>query len=161
VERAARDLLLPDLAATHRLAARLGAVVGRGDVVLLEGDLGAGKSEFARAVIRSVAGEPAVTVPSPTFTLLQHYALARLEVGHADLYRVADPAEVGELGLEECWHRGVLLVEWPDRAPWLWPAGRLEIALAAVRSGGPEVRLAKLSGKGRRWAQLLPTLMGG
>ena len=90
--------------------------------MLLEGDLGAGKSELARAVIRSLAGAE-IAVPSPTFTLVQTYELPALEVSHADLYRLGDAGEVGELGLEECWQRGALLVEWPERAPWLL-AGR-------------------------------------
>ena len=94
----------------------------RASVVLLEGDLGAGKSELARAVIRSLAGAE-IAVPSPTFTLVQTYELPGLEVSHADLYRLADDGEVAELGLDECWQRGALLVEWPERAPWLWPDG--------------------------------------
>ena len=101
--------------------------------MLLEGDLGAGKSELARAVIRSLAGAE-IQVPSPTFTLVQSYELPTLEVSHSDLYRLADASEVGELGLDECWQRGALLVEWPERAPWLWPAERLLIGLAPVPS---------------------------
>ena len=124
MERAERCLFLPDLAATQALAARVAGHLEPGSVVLLEGDLGAGKSEFARAVIHALAGEP-ITVPSPTFTLLQSYALPSLEVGHADLYRIAEPSEIAEIGLEECWRHGALLVEWPERAPWLWPDERL------------------------------------
>ena len=122
MERAERCLFLPDLAATRALAARVAGHLEPGSVVLLEGDLGAGKSEFARAVIHALAGEP-ITVPSPTFTLLQSYALPALEVGHADLYRIAEPGEIAEIGLEECWRHGALLVEWPERAP-LAVAGR-------------------------------------
>ena len=157
--RAAARLLLPDLAATRTLAARLGALLTPGDVVLLEGDLGAGKTELARAVIRALAGAP-LTVPSPTFSLVQHYELPGLEVGHADLYRLGSPAEVAELDLEECWRQGALLVEWPDRAPELWPDERLTVALAAASDRGPAARWASLLGTGR-WADRVPALAAG
>ena len=158
MERAERSLFLPDLAATQALAARLAGHLQRGELVLLEGDLGAGKSEFARAVIHELAGAP-VTVPSPTFTLLQSYELPTLEVGHADLYRIAEPSEIAEIGLEECWRRGALLVEWPDRAAWLWPDERLTVALSAVPAGAA-ARDASLTGTGR-WAGLLAGPRGG
>jgi tRNA threonylcarbamoyladenosine biosynthesis protein TsaE len=156
MERAERSLLLPDLDATRALGKRLGAALAPGSVVLLEGDLGAGKSELARAVIRSLAGAE-IAVPSPTFTLVQTYELPRLEVSHSDLYRLRDASEVGELGLDECWQRGALLVEWPDRASWLWPPERLVIGLEPVPEAGPEVRRARLDGTGR-WAALVPGL---
>lgn len=122
------------------------------------GDLGAGKSELARAVIRARAGE-AITVPSPTFTLLQTYVLPDLEIGHSDLYRLSDPREAHELGLEECWQRGALLVEWPERAPDVWPAERLVVRLEAHPGLGPEARRARLDGTGR-WADLAAVLAG-
>ena len=158
MERAGHSLVLPDLAATRSLAARLAGQLQPGDVVLLEGDLGAGKTEFARSVIQAVGGS-SITVPSPTFTLLQSYDLPGLEVGHADLYRVGEPDEIAELGLEECWARGALLVEWPERAPWLWPAERLAVALVAV-PGAVGARHADLTGTGR-WAALLAALADG
>ena len=159
MERAERCLFLPDLAATRSLAARVAGRLAPGSVVLLEGDLGAGKSELARAVIHTLAGER-ITVPSPTFTLLQSYALPSLEVGHADLYRIADPSELAEIGLEECWRQGALLVEWPERAPWLWPAERLTVALSPMPDRGAEARRVHVSGSGR-WAALLPGLAAG
>ena len=159
MEQAESSLFLPDLAATQALAARIAGYLAPGSVVLVEGDLGAGKSAFARAVIHTLAGVP-ITVPSPTFTLLQSYALPGLEVGHADLYRVAEPSEIAEIGLEECWLRGALLVEWPDRASWLWPAERLALAISAVLERGETARSARLSGSGR-WAPLLPGLAAG
>jgi tRNA threonylcarbamoyladenosine biosynthesis protein TsaE len=157
--RAEHHLLLPDLGATHVLAARVAGHLAPGSVVLLEGDLGAGKSEFARAVIQALAGER-ITVPSPTFTLLQSYVLPALEVGHADLYRLVDPHEIAEVGLEECWRHGALLVEWPERAAWLWPSDRLTLALSSIPDRGAEARRAHLSGSGY-WADLLPALAAG
>ena len=158
VERAEHRLFLPDLAATRTLAGRVAARLAPGSVVLLEGDLGAGKSEFARALIHSRAGAP-ITVPSPTFTLLQSYALPALEVAHADLYRLGDESEAQELGLEECWRHGALLVEWPARAPSLWPEERLEVTLAQVRADAG-ARQAVLIGTGR-WAGELTGLARG
>jgi tRNA threonylcarbamoyl adenosine modification protein YjeE len=158
LERAERGLLLPDLDATRALGARLAARLAPGDVVLLEGDLGAGKSELARAVIRSLAGAE-IPVPSPTFTLVQSYELPRLEVSHSDLYRLDDASEVLELGLEEAWQRGALLVEWPERAARLWPAERLAVRLEPVPGAGPGARRARLDGTGR-WAGALADLAG-
>lgn len=154
--QAERCLFLPDLVATRALAARVAARLETGSVVLLQGDLGAGKSEFARAVIRALAGER-ITVPSPTFTLLQTYDLSSLQIGHADLYRIAEQSEVAEIGLEECWRNGALLVEWPERAPWLWPTESLTIELSAAPDRGQQARHARLSGSGR-WAVLLADL---
>lgn len=159
MEQAVHRLFLPDLAATRQLAGRVAVLLEPGSVVLLEGDLGAGKSEFARAVLHALAGAP-ITVPSPTFTILQSYSLARLEVGHADLYRIADDSEYAEIGLEECWRHGALLVEWPERAPWLWPVERLSVALSIPPGHGAEARCAKLAGSGR-WAGLVPGLAAG
>lgn len=149
---------LPDLAATWALAGRLAALLAPGDVVLLEGDLGAGKSELARAVVRARAQAP-VEVPSPTFTLVQTYELDGLLLGHSDLYRLGHADEAVELGLEELWRQGALLVEWPERAAWLWPQERLEIALSLWPGRGPEARRARLRGTGR-WSALIPSLAG-
>ena len=85
--------------------------------------------------------------------------LPGLEVSHSDLYRIGDPSEVLELGLDECWRRGALLVEWPDRAEWLWPAERLAVRLEAVPGAGPDVRRAHLFGT-ERWIEALPHLAG-
>ncbi len=143
---------LSDLAATRALAARLAQALRPGDVVLLEGPLGAGKSEFARALLRAATADPDLEVPSPSFTLVQHYDLPG-HLGpawHFDLYRLHGPEEVTELGWEEA-RQGVALVEWPDRLGPLAPEGALRIALApgageeereAVLSGWPAARLA-------------------
>ncbi len=121
-------------------------------MVALEGDLGAGKTELARAVIRSLAGA-AIPVPSPTFTLLQTYELPDLVVTHADLYRLGDASEVQELGLDEAWEQGALLVEWPERAGELLPADRLTLRLRHVPEAGPEVREIEIEGD-ERWRTL-------
>jgi tRNA threonylcarbamoyl adenosine modification protein YjeE len=123
-----------------------------GDVVALEGDLGAGKTELARAVIRSLAGAD-IPVPSPTFTLLQAYELPGLTVTHADLYRLSDPSEVLELGLDEAWEQGAVLVEWPERAGDLLPAERLTLHLRHVPEFDAEARDIEIEG-GERWRSL-------
>lgn len=154
---AGRTLVLDDLAASRAFGARLAALLRPGDLVCLEGDLGAGKSELARAVIRARAGAE-VEVPSPTFTLVQHYDLPGLRLAHADLYRVNDPAEVEELGLEEVLREGALLVEWAERAGDLLPAGRLVLRLEAPDPELPERRLltVELPPGGGHLAALLP-----
>src|ERR1700674_3843998 len=89
---------LPDEDATEALAADLAVVLAKGDVIALSGDLGAGKTTLARALIRRLAGDPSIEVPSPTFTIMQTYELPRFTVVHADLYRVTGPGELAELG---------------------------------------------------------------
>src|SRR5688572_10889439 len=87
--------------ALHRFVADLAAALQPGDLVTLSGDLGAGKTTFARALIRHLAGDPSVPVPSPTFTLLQTYELPPFPVVHADLYRLEGPGELAELGFDD------------------------------------------------------------
>ncbi|MDX2307738.1 MAG: tRNA (adenosine(37)-N6)-threonylcarbamoyltransferase complex ATPase subunit type 1 TsaE [Hyphomicrobium sp.] len=103
----------------RRIAEALAIKLRAGDVVTLTGELGAGKTTLARAFIRAVLGEPDAEVPSPTFSLVQTYTHPRFAVAHADLYRVSDEAEVLELGLDDAAAAGVILVEWPERAPAL------------------------------------------
>jgi tRNA threonylcarbamoyladenosine biosynthesis protein TsaE len=120
---------LPDLAATERLAGRIAALARPGEAVLLSGPLGAGKSAFARAFVRAWVDDPAAEVPSPTFTLVQPYDGPRGAVWHCDLYRLGDPEELQELGIDQGFAEAVMLVEWPDRlGPWL-PPDRLELAI--------------------------------
>lgn len=114
------------------LAAALLPLLRAGDVVCLEGDLGAGKTALARHLIRAAVGEP-VEVPSPTFTLVQTYDSANgLTLWHFDLYRIARPDEIFELGWDDVRAHGVALVEWSERLGNLRPANRLDIALAAI-----------------------------
>lgn len=129
-QNAAPMLRRVDLAALRTLARQLAAILSAGDVVLLKGPLGAGKSEFARTMIHARMGDDAVDVPSPTFTLVQTYDTPSLMVTHADLYRVQQLEELTELGLDEAMEHGAVLVEWPERAEGLWPSARLEIALS-------------------------------
>jgi len=107
---------LPDETASIRLGEDLALALRPGDVVALHGDLGAGKSTLARAIIRAIAANPELEVPSPTFTLVQSYPL-RIPVHHFDLYRLSGPEELEELGLSDALADGIVLVEWPERAP--------------------------------------------
>ncbi len=144
-------LRLPDEAATSALGRELALFAAPGTWILLSGGLGAGKSTLARAFIRALAphmGE--FEAPSPTFTLVQPYDFTRVPVAHADLYRLGDPFEAEELGLDELARDHVLLVEWPDRLPRT-PPDRLEIALDFDETGG---RAATLAGCGA-WAHTL------
>lgn len=136
---------LEDEAATAALAARLAPLLRPRDMVALRGDLGAGKTAFARALVRTLSGDPAEEVPSPTFTLVQTYALPGLELWHFDLYRLSAAEEVLELGWEEVRAEGCALVEWPDRLGWLLPPDRLDITLRAT---GPTSRVAEVTGQG-------------
>ncbi len=125
-----------DEAGLERLAALVALDLRRGDLVALTGDLGAGKTTFARAAIRAQMGDPESEVPSPTFSLVQIYETPRGTITHCDLYRIDDPAGASELGLEEALARGALLVEWPERAPMLLDAeDRLEVVLAETDGG--------------------------
>lgn len=115
---------------THALAQRIAMILRAGDVILLEGEIGAGKSSFSRGVIRALCG-PNEEVPSPTFTLVQVYETAETEIWHADLYRLSDPQEIVELGLLDAFDAAICLIEWPDRLGDLRPKGTLTLSLQA------------------------------
>src|SRR6516225_10277146 len=119
---------LPDEEATQRFATDLAGALEPGDLATLSGDLGAGKTTFARALIRHLAGDETIEVPSPTFTLLQTYDLPRFRLVHADLYRTSGPSELAELGFEDLGEDSVTLLEWPDRAAGRLPPNRFDIA---------------------------------
>jgi tRNA threonylcarbamoyladenosine biosynthesis protein TsaE len=129
---------LPNEAATTTLGARLGHAALPGDVIALVGDLGAGKTTLARGLIRELAGAE-TEAPSPTFTLVQAYASPRFAIWHFDLYRLNDPAEARELGLEEAVD-GLALIEWPERLGRDLPHARLEVRLSFSGTG----RIARL-----------------
>jgi tRNA threonylcarbamoyl adenosine modification protein YjeE len=134
--------------ATHRLAMDVAAALERGDLVTLSGDLGAGKTTFARALIRCLAGDDKIEVPSPTFTLMQTYELPRFPLVHVDLYRLTNAAELTELGFDDLPEGAVVLIEWPDRAAGLLPSDRFDISFMLEPSLGPEVRNARCVGYG-------------
>jgi len=140
-------LHLPDLAATEALGARLARLMRRGDAILLDGPLGAGKSALARALIRTAVGDPALDVPSPSYTLVQAYDTPAGPVHHFDLWRLDGPAGVVELGWDEA-RRGIVVVEWAERLGALRPDDALAIVL---QSSGDDSRQAVLSG----WAERL------
>ena len=140
------DLGSLDLDGLQRMAELLSLYLAHGDLVLLEGDLGAGKTTFARFLIRALTGNPSEDVPSPTFALVQSYETPRATLHHFDLYRLAGPNEIREIGLDEALTSGLALVEWPDRAQGLLPANCLRIVLED--STDPEQRAVTASGMG-------------
>jgi N-acetylmuramate 1-kinase len=140
---------LADEAATARLMADLALLIGPGDVITLSGDLGAGKTAAARAMIRYLADDEAIEVPSPTFTLAQSYELAAFPLLHADLYRINDPAELEEIGLSPLPAGSVVLIEWPERAASAMPADRIDIALEPRAELGETARSAEITGHGK------------
>jgi tRNA threonylcarbamoyladenosine biosynthesis protein TsaE len=136
------DIPLPTLDATARLASWLAPLLRRGDAFLLEGPLGAGKTAFARALLRAVTGNEMLEVPSPSYTLVQTYEAGAHTLHHFDLWRLGGPGGLAELGWDEA--RGdVVLVEWPDRLGPLRPEGALTITLTPA---GETARLATLHG---------------
>jgi tRNA threonylcarbamoyladenosine biosynthesis protein TsaE len=148
-------LFLADDDATERVGAALGLALRPGDAVMLEGDLGAGKSALARAALRALLAEDgrAEDIPSPTFTLVQAYETARSEVWHVDLYRLSSPEEALELGLDAAFGQAITLVEWPDRLGDLAPARRLNARLDLPKNG--EGRVLTLTAIGEDWARAL------
>jgi tRNA threonylcarbamoyl adenosine modification protein YjeE len=134
--------------ATVRLVTDVAAALEPGDLVTLSGDLGAGKTFFARALIRYLAGNPDIAVPSPTFTLMQNYDLPRFPLVHADLYRLEGPGELAELGFDDLPKEAVVLLEWPDRAAGFLPPDRLDIAFTLDPKAGPEARKVRITGYG-------------
>lgn len=133
---------LPGAAATEALARHIAPMVQAGDVLLLEGQIGAGKTHFARALILArlaLAGAPPEDVPSPTFTLVQSYQAGDLEIWHSDLYRLGDPDEIAELGLEAAFDTALCLVEWPDRLGPLAPPDALRLHFEPARDGAARV----------------------
>ncbi|MEM8850117.1 MAG: tRNA (adenosine(37)-N6)-threonylcarbamoyltransferase complex ATPase subunit type 1 TsaE [Pseudomonadota bacterium] len=148
-----RRLSLPDPDATDALARALAAHLRPGDCLLLDGPLGAGKTAFARAAIQaclSRADRPPEDVPSPTFTLVQTYDAGAFEIWHADLYRLTDPSEVLELGLDDAFQDAVCLIEWPDRLGGDVPEDALRLEFRITDPGrtltisGPQDHVARL-----------------
>ena len=135
-------LPLPDQAATEALGRRLAALLRPGSAVLLDGPLGAGKSTLARALIRAAAGDPALDVPSPSYTLVQAYDTPCGTLHHFDLWRLDGPGGVVELGWDDA-RTGIVVVEWAERLGGLRPADAIAIALEPA---GEDARMAMITG---------------
>jgi tRNA threonylcarbamoyladenosine biosynthesis protein TsaE len=146
---------LADEAATIALARRIAGAARPGDVIALSGDLGTGKTRFARAFVDAAVGN-GEEVPSPTFTLVQTYDSPAGPIWHFDLYRLTRADEAYELGIEEALTDGIALIEWPDRLANLLPAERLDVDLAY--GARPTARRACLTGHGS-WAPRLADLL--
>lgn len=150
-------MLLPTPDDTMRFAARIADFLRAGDLVTLSGDLGVGKTTFARALVRHLAGEPELEVPSPTFTLMQLYDTPSFPVVHADLYRIRSASELAELGWDEASDGALLLVEWAERIGDALPEDRLDVALS-IDSENPETaRTATVTGFGHFSARIAQT----
>ena len=113
-----------------RLAEDIAFALKGGDVMALKGDLGAGKTTFARALIRAISGAKDLEIPSPTFTLVQSYSAGRFDVAHFDLYRLEAPEELHELGLDHSLNNGVAIIEWPERAAGLLPDDQFVVRIS-------------------------------
>ncbi|RXV66962.1 tRNA (adenosine(37)-N6)-threonylcarbamoyltransferase complex ATPase subunit type 1 TsaE [Roseovarius sp. A46] len=147
-----RRLRLTSPDATCGLARHLAPRLGAGDVLLLSGPVGAGKTHFARCLIRALT-TPTEEVPSPTYTLVQTYPGPATDIWHADLYRLTDPAEIVELGLAEAFDAAITLVEWPDRLADMTPETALHLDFA--HGTAPETRHLTLRWSDPRWTPRL------
>jgi N-acetylmuramate 1-kinase len=139
----------PNEATTLVIAAAQAAWLEPGDFVALTGDLGAGKTAFARSLIRALAEAPELQAPSPTFTLMQVYDTPRGPVIHADFYRLRGPTELANLGWDEAVDGAIAIVEWPEKVAQALPADRLEVEIRFDAKRGPDFRLVTLHGRGR------------
>jgi N-acetylmuramate 1-kinase len=145
---------LEDEDAIARLAADVATLVGPGDLVTLSGGLGAGKTAFARALIRILTGEHDLEVPSPAFTLMQVYAGLNFPIVHADFYRIEGPRDLMELGFEEACDGALVLVEWPGHADSVLDRGRLDIEFGLDKDRGLGYRAVTITGIGPFAARL-------
>jgi len=144
--------------ASARLATSLSPLLCAGDTILLVGDIGAGKSHFARSLIQErlrVAGIHE-DVPSPTYTLVQTYSDGETEIWHADLYRLTGPDDIVELGLESAFDSAICLVEWPDRLGFLSPKNALTIAFEPAETDTQRNVSLRFDDPG--WKKILPVV---
>ena len=145
---------------TAVLAANIAMIADAGDIIALTGDLGAGKSTFARAFIRARMMDPTQEVPSPTFTLIQTYDPDNgPPLLHADLYRLSNPDDVEDLGLYDELGRSIMLIEWPDRMPADWWQAALNIKLSLEEGEETEARSVTLSSKDVQWQARLANVL--
>ena len=141
---------LADLSATESFGVKLAAIVRPGDVITLSGPLGAGKTSIARGILAALG--LAEEAPSPTFAIVQPYASpeTRLPVTHVDLYRIDEPRQIDELGLDEARADSVLIIEWPERAPGRWPEA-LALTLDFAPDGGRSLTVEVPTAWKGRW----------
>ena len=141
------DFRLEGEAATARLGELIAERLRPGEAVCLTGPLGAGKSTLARALVRALT-TPKEEVPSPTFTLVQFYEGARLKVAHFDLYRLSNPDEAYEIGLDEALEDGAAVIEWPERLEGRLPPDRLDVEITLSETGDEQARYVRLTPHG-------------
>ena len=148
-------ILLADAAATETFGVRLAPFLRAGDVVALFGTLGAGKTTLARGILRGLGHQG--DVASPTFPIVQTYDPpdTRIPLWHVDLYRIEDPDELEELGLDDARSDSALLVEWPERMPVLWPDA-LRLTLEVRQGGGRALTAERPPAWGERWSEFEP-----
>jgi tRNA threonylcarbamoyladenosine biosynthesis protein TsaE len=156
-EDANGQLELADRATTERLGHVLAETLCPGDSLFLIGDMGAGKSTLARAIIRQASRDGALAVPSPTFTLAQTYITAVGEIWHLDLYRIESPDELEDLGVFDAFEDAITIIEWPDRLGVFPPARRLEITLKIQNEHARLCAWRAIGAKWPKFSQILPT----
>ena len=128
---------------TEQIAQKLSALLQAGDVIALWGDLGAGKSTLSRAMVQSLCGSD-TNVPSPTFTLVQTYDVGEFDLWHMDMYRLNEPDEAYELGIEDAFATSCCLIEWPDKLGYILPQKRIDIVMAYDTDNGDNARTISL-----------------
>lgn len=131
-------IVLDNLTATLKFASDFALTLKKRDVVLLSGDLGAGKTELARQIIRTLCGAN-TEVPSPTFTLVQEYQAPNFPIYHFDLYRLENKEEIFELGIEDCAWQGVCLIEWPERLQGLHFGHEIRVDIKIKEEDGTRI----------------------
>ena len=148
------EFILENETATWALASQIANLAKPTDIITLAGDLGVGKTSFARGLIGAIGGD--CEVPSPTFTLVQSYEFSNIVVYHFDLYRIMDPEEILELGIEDAYSEGLSLIEWPERMAHYLPSVRLEIKI--WNGSNKNSRNIKIVAHGDNWIQRLTQL---